>query len=114
MVEFTPKKKPEYDPDLPLPPFRITVEDPLQPIALAMQMWEREHRVMYKSMLVVGVVVTTNIKERHPETVRALVQEVERLWGSVNTGLLIILRQDKEIDRLKAKCPSNRGTLVPI
>lgn len=108
-----PGERPAYNPYLLPPPFWFTEEDPLEPIALALQMCEHEHKVMYKSLRRVGVLLKTNTVERHLEMVRALVEEAARLREAVNNGSFIILEQSKEIDRLRAELSKHMGMSGP-
>lgn len=107
--EFTPEEGPEYNPNLPLPPFRITEEDPLHPLALAFQMCTTEHIMMYKSLRGVEVAPQTNTVERHSDMVWIVVEEVDQLRKSNNRRSLIILERDREIERVKAELSKQQG-----
>lgn len=67
--DFTPQKRVGDHSGMPVPLFRITKEDPLQPIEVALRMCVEEHRPIYKSFRGVGVALRTNAVARPPEMV---------------------------------------------
>lgn len=58
---------------------------------------------MFKALRGVRVALKTNTVERHLEMVRVAMEEAARPRESNNTGSLIILQHDREIDRPEAK-----------
>lgn len=107
--EFMPQERPEFNPDLPLPQFRITEEDPLQPLALALQMCPAKQRLIYKFLRGIKGALRTNGVKQFSDMVRILVEEAYRLRKSNNRRSLIILEVDKEIERLKAELSKQQG-----